>query len=791
MLQSVGTILRRSSHQHIPRGRAFTVPALPIMAASTTPDAFVDPLPLMTAAVLRKRDVVVALTVPAPSISALLGRVGGSVLGKHEPFSFKPVHPSLSTEIDTYRHALSSSEQPLGSLAPLRTVLLSQAAVPIPGAAAWAVDWLCHADHTKIDSSSAFTAAAAGIAASLGAEFSEPARSFVLPSPDVMQSQLANVTATTTDAGTGIVLGAYVDCTDAEAQPELPAEASAEAADCSAAPSPSIPPPPAAAGSSVPSSASAAGPSRRKQKRRVTRKQGSSRQGQLPAVVGLSLRMIERRASDGTMSMDEVWDAVLPPAGQVPRPSAFEAAGHVARVNLSPEQWAWRRVIGACLLMRHGALRTVVAKTDAIDGGSVFRTLPLEIVAGEGLDGPVEPLWVRLRESGCVFELDYRAVYWNSRLSTEHRRLSDEIHARATGQVASVAAEPVSGPASGADAPSSTKRRRESLGDRAGSRVLDLTCGVGPFAVPLSREGLWVRANDLNPASIASCVANGHRNGVDARLAPWGGADLVEAAARDASESLKAAGRSREEADAAEHGGSQCKRAAAEPSADARLRPWARVERAAAGRERGARLLCSCEDAGAAVRRAGGTMPRPIPDGPGGGPGAGGGSARESEAWPYAVAVSNLPDRGMRVLRSFHLAIDAGAWGFPATPLPRICVYCFARSEGARPTLGDVELGVRRRAAMALDPRFHRACVAARTGAAPGLPPPEDGAAEALLDDVPAFKPRDGDPPLPAWAAAGGSGRVTVRGVRDVSPRKLMVLVEIASPPASLLCAAV
>jgi hypothetical protein len=160
----------------------------------------------------------------------------------------------------------------------------------------------------------------------------------------------------------------------------------------------------------------------------------------------------------------------------------------------------------------------------------------------------------------------------------------------------------------------------------------------------------------------------------------------------------------------------------------------------------------------------------------------------------------------MRVLAAFRSCIDPDAgWDLEVNDLPRICIYCFARSEGARPTVRDVEAGVRRRVAMALDPVFHEACVAASRAAGMLVPAADtggsacggservfgglvdDGSAsgEMLLDDVPAYKPVPGEPLLPAWAEGAG---VTVRGVRDVSPRKLMVLVEIESPPRELVC---
>jgi len=42
--------------------------------------------------------------------------------------------------------------------------------------------------------------------------------------------------------------------------------------------------------------------------------------------------------------------------------------------------------------------------------------------------------------------------------------------------------------------------------------------GVGPFALPAAKKGLWVLANDLNPASYESLVGNMKANKVEPRI---------------------------------------------------------------------------------------------------------------------------------------------------------------------------------------------------------------------------------------------------------------------------------
>ena len=58
-------------------------------------------------------------------------------------------------------------------------------------------------------------------------------------------------------------------------------------------------------------------------------------------------------------------------------------------------------------------IKTVVNKIGTI--ATEFRTFPMELLAGK------DDTNVELRESGVRFRFNFADVYWNSRLSTEHR----------------------------------------------------------------------------------------------------------------------------------------------------------------------------------------------------------------------------------------------------------------------------------------------------------------------------------------------------------------------------------
>ncbi|EED96442.1 THAPSDRAFT_268027 [Thalassiosira pseudonana CCMP1335] len=157
-------------------------------------------------------------------------------------------------------------------------------------------------------------------------------------------------------------------------------------------------------------------------------------------------------------------------------PSSFEIAGHVAHVNLRSESLPYKYLIGKAILDKNPKLRVVVNKIGNIE--NEFRTFPMEILAGEGLDLDL------LKEHGCRFKLDFAKVYWNSRLQGEHARLVQYI-----------------------------TKPKECI-------VADAMAGVGPFAVPLTsalaphyyKTTVVCHANDLNPISYKYLQTNAQLN---------------------------------------------------------------------------------------------------------------------------------------------------------------------------------------------------------------------------------------------------------------------------------------
>ena len=85
-------------------------------------------------------------------------------------------------------------------------------------------------------------------------------------------------------------------------------------------------------------------------------------------------------------------------------------------------------------------------------------------------------LTIAQSESDCKFVFDFRKVYWNSRLHTEHGRLVDLF----------------------------------TMDDV----IADVFAGVGPFALPAAKKGCAVLANDLNPESYKYLQENITHNNV-------------------------------------------------------------------------------------------------------------------------------------------------------------------------------------------------------------------------------------------------------------------------------------
>ncbi|KAM3087468.1 tRNA(m(1)G37)methyltransferase, variant 3 [Clarireedia jacksonii] len=173
----------------------------------------------------------------------------------------------------------------------------------------------------------------------------------------------------------------------------------------------------------------------------------------------------------------DVMTSVLPEDAQTEIPVGFAIVGHVAHLNLHDEYLPYKKIIAEVLMDKNPTIRTVINKVSDVGTHSEYRTFSYEVLAGE------DNMNVEIREGDCTFCFDYSKVYWNSRLQTEHKRLVDLFN--------------------------------------PGDVVCDVMAGVGPFAVPAGKKGVFVWANDLNPDSHAALKEAVVRNKVENFVHPF------------------------------------------------------------------------------------------------------------------------------------------------------------------------------------------------------------------------------------------------------------------------------
>jgi len=188
---------------------------------------------------------------------------------------------------------------------------------------------------------------------------------------------------------------------------------------------------------------------------------------------------------------EEIISAVLPDDIVDDAPGSFSQAGHLAHLNLRPAYLPYKSLIAQVILDKNTQIRTVVNKLEDVGAYSVFRTFPMEVLAGPA-DTTVE-----VKESNCTFVFDFAKVYWNTRLGHEHERVVAKF--------------------------------------RPEEAVCDVMAGVGPFAVPAGKKDVFVWANDLNPASYEALEANIKRNKVVAfvRAHNTDGREFIRSAIRE------------------------------------------------------------------------------------------------------------------------------------------------------------------------------------------------------------------------------------------------------------------
>ncbi|AFM98103.1 putative methyltransferase [Encephalitozoon hellem ATCC 50504] len=164
---------------------------------------------------------------------------------------------------------------------------------------------------------------------------------------------------------------------------------------------------------------------------------------------------------------NEVLKKVLPK--EVQTPSSFEIVGSIVHLNLDEEQIKYKDIIGQVVHDKTG--RTVITKIGQIS--NEYRSFDLEVIGGEPVLETVH------KEGNVLFYIDYRNVYWCSKLQNERLDLVRKL--------------------------------------MEGDVLCDPFCGVGPVSLAALKKGCRVYSNDLNPHAIGCLKKSMKINKLDSR----------------------------------------------------------------------------------------------------------------------------------------------------------------------------------------------------------------------------------------------------------------------------------
>jgi len=166
----------------------------------------------------------------------------------------------------------------------------------------------------------------------------------------------------------------------------------------------------------------------------------------------------------------------LPPHILASLPHAIDFVGDIAVLEVPPELEDYKGIIGEAILETHKRVRTVLAKSGAVEG--IYRLRDFEVIAGVDKTETVH------REHGCVYHVDLARTYFSPRLSYEHHRVASEV--------------------------------------RGGETVVDMFAGVGPFSILIAKRHKDVRvyAIDINPDAVYYLKKNIAANHVQEKITP-------------------------------------------------------------------------------------------------------------------------------------------------------------------------------------------------------------------------------------------------------------------------------
>ena len=183
--------------------------------------------------------------------------------------------------------------------------------------------------------------------------------------------------------------------------------------------------------------------------------------------------------SEAVGSLEEIL-AQRVPVEIVPLVSkSFDIIGDIAIIELSASAEKFERMIAEALMEVHKSVRTVYSKAGPITTSQRLR--PLHLVLGADHSETIH------KEHGCRFKVDVLKAFFSPRLSSEHKRVAEQV--------------------------------------KPNEAVVDMFAGVGPFSILIAKrlEKVKVHAVEANTEATKLIEENARLNRVLDKITVWSG----------------------------------------------------------------------------------------------------------------------------------------------------------------------------------------------------------------------------------------------------------------------------
>ena len=178
-----------------------------------------------------------------------------------------------------------------------------------------------------------------------------------------------------------------------------------------------------------------------------------------------------------TTSLNEALAQTIPTEIASRVSKSFDVVGDIAIIELSPATNRFEKEIAKALIKIQKNVKAVYAKNGPISDNQRLR--PLHHVIGHTRTATIH------KELGCRFKIDISKAFFSPRLSTEHKRVAEQV--------------------------------------QKGECVVDMFAGVGPFSILIAKRlhDVQVHAIDANREAAKLIGENAKLNKVQDRITIW------------------------------------------------------------------------------------------------------------------------------------------------------------------------------------------------------------------------------------------------------------------------------